>query len=128
MTLWPGCLTGANCGDDFQSTINPRQSRGLLAGGCKYLYGVPKAPASGSWWHSSVHLAYNYDAMGFYDRDYQRDDYEGRQPGFHLGGARTLTTNLVIVMFVIYGIQLATRGVRPDAGCVSPLRPLLKKA
>ena len=54
--------------------------------------------------------------MGFYDRDYQRDDYYERQPGFNLGGPRTLTTNLVIVMFVIYAIQIATRGQRPDAG------------
>jgi membrane associated rhomboid family serine protease len=54
--------------------------------------------------------------MGFYDRDYQRGDYDERQPGFHLGGQRTLTTNLVIVMFAIYAIQIATRGQRPDAG------------
>ncbi len=54
--------------------------------------------------------------MGFYDRDYQRGDYYERQPGFQLGGPRTLTTNLVIVMFVIYVVQIATRGVRPDAG------------
>jgi membrane associated rhomboid family serine protease len=54
--------------------------------------------------------------MGFNDRDYQRGDYYERQPGFYLGGPRTLTTNLVIVMFVIYAIQLATRGPRPDAG------------
>jgi membrane associated rhomboid family serine protease len=55
--------------------------------------------------------------MGFYDRDYQRGDYNERQPGFHLGGARTLTTNNVIVMFVIYAIQIATRGPRPpDSG------------
>jgi len=51
--------------------------------------------------------------MGFNDRDYQRGDYYERQPGFYLGGARTLTTNLVIVMFVIYAVQLATRGQRP---------------
>jgi membrane associated rhomboid family serine protease len=55
--------------------------------------------------------------MGFYDRDYQRGDYNERQPGFHLGGPRTLTTNIVIVMFVIYSIQIATRGPRPpDSG------------
>jgi membrane associated rhomboid family serine protease len=54
--------------------------------------------------------------MGFYDRDYQRGDYYERQPGFYLGGPRTLTTNLVIVMFVIYLIQIATRGPRPDEG------------
>jgi membrane associated rhomboid family serine protease len=55
--------------------------------------------------------------MGFNDRDYQRGDYNERQPGFHLGGPRTLTTNIVIVMFVIYAIQIATRGPRPpDSG------------
>jgi membrane associated rhomboid family serine protease len=48
--------------------------------------------------------------MGFTDRDYQRGDYYDRQPGFYLGGQRTLTTNLVIVMFVIYAVQFATRG------------------
>lgn len=53
--------------------------------------------------------------MGFTDRDYQRGDYD-RQPGFYLGGQRTLTTNLVIVMFAIYAVQLATRGQRPDSG------------
>ncbi len=63
-----------------------------------------------------AYLAYNYGVMGIYDRDYQRDDYYDRRPGFDLGGSRTLTTNLVIVMFVIYAIQLATRGERPDAG------------
>jgi membrane associated rhomboid family serine protease len=51
--------------------------------------------------------------MGFYDRDYQRGDYNERQPGFHLGGERTLTTNLVIVMFAIYAVQIITRGPRP---------------
>src|SRR5262245_60809419 len=46
--------------------------------------------------------------MGFYDRDYQRDYYD-RQPGFYLGGPRTLTTALVIVMFAVYVVQLLTR-------------------
>lgn len=46
--------------------------------------------------------------MGFNDRDYQRDYYD-RQPGFYLGGPRTLTTNLVIVMFAVYVIQVVTR-------------------
>jgi membrane associated rhomboid family serine protease len=54
--------------------------------------------------------------MGFTDRDYQRGDYYERQPGFNLGGPRTLTTNLVIVMFAIYAVQLATRGAPPDEG------------
>ncbi len=61
-------------------------------------------------------LAYNYHAMGLSDRDYQRGDYYERQPGFDLGGPRTLTTNIVIFMFVVFAIQLATRGQRPDAG------------
>src|SRR4029079_15687436 len=63
-----------------------------------------------SQWHTSAPLAYNYQAMGFTDRDYQRGDYYDRQPGFYLGGQRTLTTNLVIVMFVIYAVKFATRG------------------
>jgi membrane associated rhomboid family serine protease len=46
--------------------------------------------------------------MGFNDRDYQREYYD-RQPGFYLGGPRTLTTNLVIVMFAVYVIQVVTR-------------------
>jgi membrane associated rhomboid family serine protease len=54
--------------------------------------------------------------MGFTDRDYQRGDYYDRQPGFYLGGARTLTTNLVIVMFIIYAIQIVTRRAPPDEG------------
>jgi membrane associated rhomboid family serine protease len=53
-------------------------------------------------------------AMGIYDRDYQRGgNYYDRQPGFYLGGARTLTTNLVIVMFGIYVVQLITRDQQP---------------
>ena len=48
--------------------------------------------------------------MGIYDRDYERGNNYGRQSGFDLGGPRSLTTNLVIFMFVVYVIQLATRG------------------
>jgi membrane associated rhomboid family serine protease len=55
--------------------------------------------------------------MGIYDRDYQRGGNYDRQPGFYLGGARTLTTNLVIVMFAIFVVQLVTRGEqRSDDG------------
>ena len=46
--------------------------------------------------------------MGIYDRDYSRP-VRGQQPGFHLGASMTLTTKLVIVMFVVYGIELFTR-------------------
>jgi membrane associated rhomboid family serine protease len=54
--------------------------------------------------------------MGIYDRDYQRGDYYDRHPGFYLGGPRTLTTNIVIVMFVVYAIQFLTRGAIPLDG------------
>ncbi|HVT30835.1 MAG TPA: hypothetical protein VHE81_22710, partial [Lacipirellulaceae bacterium] len=47
--------------------------------------------------------------MGFYDRDYQRGGYYDRQPGLHLGGPRTLTTKLVILMCFVYVIQLLTQ-------------------
>ncbi len=72
-------------------------------------------------WHLVACLAYNYVVMGIYDRDYQRDDYYNRRPGFDLGGPRTLTTNLVIVMFIVYAIQLVTRGERPDSGWFTEL-------
>jgi membrane associated rhomboid family serine protease len=42
--------------------------------------------------------------MGIYDRDYNRGYYP--QSGFHLGGATTLTTKIVIFMFAVYAIQL----------------------
>jgi membrane associated rhomboid family serine protease len=44
--------------------------------------------------------------MGFYDRDYQRGGYYGQQPGFNLGGPRTMATNLVIVNCAVYLAQL----------------------
>jgi membrane associated rhomboid family serine protease len=44
--------------------------------------------------------------MGFYDRDYQRGDYNERQPGFYLGGPRSMTTNLIIVTCIAYVAQL----------------------
>lgn len=60
--------------------------------------------------------------MGFYDRDYQRGGYYDRQPGFYLGGQRTLTTNLVIVMVGVYLVQLFTRGQQPpDPGWFTDL-------
>lgn len=46
--------------------------------------------------------------MGIYDRDYERErDYDS--PGYHLGGERTWTTNLVILMAIIYVAQLLTK-------------------
>jgi membrane associated rhomboid family serine protease len=47
--------------------------------------------------------------MGIYDRDYERErDYQDA-PGYQLGGERTWTTNLVIVMAIIYVVQLLTK-------------------
>jgi len=45
--------------------------------------------------------------MGFYDRDYQRGGgyYDG-QPGLHLGGPRSTTTNLILITAAIYFAQL----------------------
>jgi membrane associated rhomboid family serine protease len=43
--------------------------------------------------------------MGIYDRDYSRPGRGGSQPGFHLGGSTTLTTKIVIVMFIVYGVE-----------------------
>jgi membrane associated rhomboid family serine protease len=44
--------------------------------------------------------------MGLYDRDYQRGGYYGSQPGFNLGGPRSMVTNLVIVNCIVYLAQL----------------------
>jgi membrane associated rhomboid family serine protease len=44
--------------------------------------------------------------MGLYDRDYQRGPYYGEQPGFNLGGPRSMVTNLVIANCVVYVAQL----------------------
>jgi membrane associated rhomboid family serine protease len=57
-----------------------------------------------------------YPTMGIYDRDYERERYDDEGGlGFNLGGERTLTTNLVIFMFVVYGVQLLTEPSRPEA-------------
>lgn len=50
--------------------------------------------------------------MGIYDRDYERNRDYGHSPGYHMGGPRTWTTNLVIVMFLVYAVQLLTRPSR----------------
>jgi membrane associated rhomboid family serine protease len=44
--------------------------------------------------------------MGFYDRDYQRGDHYGQQPGLQLGGPRTMVTTLVIANCLVYLAQL----------------------
>ena len=44
--------------------------------------------------------------MGLYDREYGRPDDTSWQPGIHLGGARTLTTNLVLITAGVYVVQL----------------------
>ncbi len=54
--------------------------------------------------------------MGIYDRDYERDQSYGDSPGYHLGGERTWTTNLVILMGIIYLIQLITKPAQPGPG------------
>jgi len=55
--------------------------------------------------------------MGIYDRDYGRDHGDSRQPGLHLGGPRSLSINLVLITFAVYGVQLLTQGnVRNDPG------------
>lgn len=45
--------------------------------------------------------------MGFYDRDYNRGDYD-RAPGYHLGSSLSLTTKLVFIMFGVYLVQVLT--------------------
>ena len=47
--------------------------------------------------------------MGLYDRDYERERSYDDRPGFHLGGPTSMTTKLVIVMFVVYLVQLLSR-------------------
>jgi membrane associated rhomboid family serine protease len=54
--------------------------------------------------------------MGLYDRDYQRGNNYGNQPGFHVGGQTSMTTKLVIVMFIFYVIQLFTEPKQPRSG------------
>jgi len=60
--------------------------------------------------------------MGIYDRDYGRDYETSRQPGFHLGNSRTLSTNLVLITFGVYLLQILTQGNLPgDYGFVTEL-------
>lgn len=55
--------------------------------------------------------------MGIYDRDYEREHNYDQSSGFQLGGGtRSLTTNLVIVMGIVYVVQLLTKGAGPDEG------------
>jgi len=51
--------------------------------------------------------------MGLYDRDYGRDD-SSWQPGIHMGGTRTLTTNLVLITVGVYILQLLTSPAAPS--------------
>jgi membrane associated rhomboid family serine protease len=46
--------------------------------------------------------------MGLYDRDYERERSYDDRPGFHLGGPTSMTTKLVVFMFVVYIVQLLT--------------------
>lgn len=48
--------------------------------------------------------------MGIYDRDYQRGGYDDQQPGFHLGGPRMMTTNIILVTCVLYAVQYMVGG------------------
>jgi membrane associated rhomboid family serine protease len=53
--------------------------------------------------------------MGIYDRDYERERSYDDSPGFRIGGERSLTTNLVIVIGIVYVVQLLTGlGPRED--------------
>lgn len=55
--------------------------------------------------------------MGIYDRDYEREHNYDPSSGFQLGGgAQSLTTNLVIVMAIIYVVQLLTKGAGGNEG------------
>ncbi|HJS08458.1 MAG TPA: rhomboid family intramembrane serine protease [Pirellulales bacterium] len=54
--------------------------------------------------------------MGLYDRDYHRaGDYDDT-PGFRLGGDRSLSMNLVIVMGIVYIMQLLTGLTARESG------------
>ena len=57
--------------------------------------------------------------MGIYDRDYGRNDYDGSQPGFHLGGVRSLTTNIVLFTAAVYLLQLFTQADSANYGWVT---------
>lgn len=62
--------------------------------------------------------------MGLYDRDYHRArDYDDT-PGFRLGGERSLSTNLVIVMGLVYIGQLLTGLTRQESGLFTELLSL----
>ena len=63
--------------------------------------------------------------MGLYDRDYGRDYDASMQPGIHLGGPRTVSTNIVLFTFGVYLLQLLTSPAvgapRGDDGFVTNL-------
>jgi membrane associated rhomboid family serine protease len=43
--------------------------------------------------------------MGIYDRDYERNTYR-REPGYHLGAERMMTTNIILVTVGLFVVQL----------------------
>ena len=51
--------------------------------------------------------------MGIYDRDYERNGGFGQQPGLRLDGPRTLTTNLVLLTFGVFLLQMFTQPAEP---------------
>ena len=59
--------------------------------------------------------------MGIYDRDYERNSSYDDSPGIRLGGPRTWTTNLVLVMFAVYGVQLLTKPAQGGDGWFTDL-------
>ena len=56
--------------------------------------------------YRAVTIAHLRANMGIYDRDYQRGDDYGGQPGFHLGAPRMMTTNIILVTCALYVVQL----------------------
>jgi len=58
--------------------------------------------------------------MGLYDREYGRNDY-GQAPGIRLDGPRSLTTNLVLLTFGIYLLQIFTNGAAGDSGWITEI-------
>jgi membrane associated rhomboid family serine protease len=61
---------------------------------------------------------YSRADMGLYDRDYQRADYDDREPGYHIGAPTTLTTKLLIVTCGVYVAQFLTGQWLTEAGAL----------
>ena len=62
--------------------------------------------------------------MGIYDRDYERNGGFGQTTGLRLDGPRTLTTNLVLLTFGIYLLQIFTQVGPRDYGWFTNLGSL----